>query len=217
MEQFEGAIFDLVGTLLDSMGVWREIDYAFLGKRGIEVPMDYLEAITPLSFQAAAEYTISRFHLSDTPSELIKEWKDMAAYAYSHTVGLKPGVKEYLRELKKRGVKIASATSSDENLFIPCLQHNGIDGFFDAYVTVKEVRRGKGFPDVYLLAAERLGLKPEQCAVYEDILAGIEGAKMGGFYAVAVLDGNSDFLWERMKQKADRWIADFQELHHDFT
>ena len=55
MEQFEGAIFDLDGTLLDSMGVWREIDYAFLGKRGIEVPMDYLEAITPLSFQAAAD------------------------------------------------------------------------------------------------------------------------------------------------------------------
>lgn len=212
MEQFKGAIFDLDGTLLDSMGVWREIDCQFLGKRGIEVPQDYLEAITPLGFSAAAAYTIQRFQFSDTPEMLIREWKEMASYAYSHTVGLKPGVKAYLEKLKKQGVKIASATSSDENLFIPCLKHNGIDRYFDAYVTVKEVERGKGFPDIYELAAERLSLRPEECAVYEDILAGIEGAWMGGFYSVAVLDKNSEFLWERMKEKADRFIVDFREL-----
>ena len=99
----KGAIFDMDGTLLDSMWVWKQIDIDFLGKRGFEVPDDYLEMITPMGYQRAAEYTIARFGLDEKPEDLIEEWYQMAAEAYAERVMLKPHVKEYLEALKQSG------------------------------------------------------------------------------------------------------------------
>ncbi len=97
----KGAIFDMDGTLLDSMWVWRQIDVDFLGRRGFEVPPDYLEMITPMGYCRAAEYTIERFGLNEKPEDLIQEWYGMAAEAYAKKVELKSHAKEYLLELKK--------------------------------------------------------------------------------------------------------------------
>ena len=190
-----GAIFDLDGTLLDSMGVWRKIDEDFLGKRGFVVPDDYLVAITSKNFDAAAEYTKERFNLPE-----------------SNEVKLKAGVIDYLKQLKAEGIKIAAATSSDERLFRPCLTHCGIMKYFDAFTVTQEVKRGKGFPDVYQLAAEKLSLKPEQCVVYEDILKGVEGAKMDDFYVVGVEDIHSSYEKNEIMQLSDRYILSFEEL-----
>ena len=97
----KGAIFDMDGTLLDSMWVWRQIDVDFLGRRGFEVPSDYLEMITPMGYYRAAEYTIERFGLNEKPEDLIQEWHGMAAEAYAKKVELKSHAKEYLLKLKK--------------------------------------------------------------------------------------------------------------------
>lgn len=207
-----GAIFDLDGTLLDSMGVWRQIDVDFLGKRGFTVPEDYLVAITSKSFAAAAEYTIERFDLNEREEDVIAEWFAMAVDAYTHEVQLKPYVMDYLKALKKAGIKIAAATSSDRKLFLPCLRHCGILDYFDALTVTDEVKRAKGFPDVYQKAAEKLGLMPKDCVVYEDILKGIEGAKMDAFYVVGVEDIHSAYEKEEIAQQADRYITSFSEL-----
>ena len=98
--RLQSAIFDMDGTLLDSMWVWRQIDVDFLGRRGFEVPLDYLEMITPMGYYRAAEYTIERFRLNEQPEDLVQEWHDMAAEAYEKKVELKPHAKEYLLELK---------------------------------------------------------------------------------------------------------------------
>ena len=207
-----GAIFDLDGTLLDSMGVWRKIDEDFLGKRGFIVPDDYLVAITSKNFDAAAEYTKERFNLPESEEEIIKEWFDMAIEAYTNEVKLKAGVVDYLKQLKAEGIKIAAATSSDERLFRPCLTHCGIMEYFDAFTVTQEVKRGKGFPDVYQLAAEKLSLKSKQCVVYEDILKGVEGAKMDDFYVVGVEDIHSSYEKNEIMQLSDRYIVSFEEL-----
>ena len=120
--------------------------------------------------------------------------------------------REIILERQKEGIKIAAATSSDERLFRPCLTHCGIMKYFDAFTVTQEVKRGKGFPDVYQLAAEKLSLKPEQCVVYEDILAGIRGAKMGGFAAVGVYDRSGEGNRAKMEQEADRYVTSFKEL-----
>ena len=108
MKQYKGAIFDLDGTLLDSMRVWDDIDVAFLKKRGLEVPPDYQEAITPLGFLEAARYTIRRFGFPETPEELIQEWQQMAVDSYTYEVELKDGAAEYLRYLKEKGIRLVA-------------------------------------------------------------------------------------------------------------
>ncbi len=212
LKKMKGAIFDLDGTLLDSMGVWRQIDIDFLGKRGLMVPIDYLQAITAMNFEVAADYTITRFKLPETPADIIAEWMTMAAHQYAHEVQLKPYVIEYLKQLKARDIKIAAATSSDRQLFEPCLKNNCIYEYFDAFAVTSEVKRTKGFPDVYEKAADRLALEASECVVYEDIYKGIEGAKMGGFYAVGVEDEHSHYEKDMIKRDADYYIESFLEL-----
>lgn len=212
LENRVGAVFDLDGTLLDSMGVWRKIDEEFLGKRGFVVPEDYLVAITSKNFDAAAEYTIARFCLPETKEAVIAEWFAMAEHAYAYEVEAKPHVKEYLQQLRGEGVRIAAATSSDERLFLPCLKHLGLYEYFDAFAVTAEVKRGKGFPDVYRLASRRLNLPPGACVVYEDILKGIEGAKMDDYYTVGVEDIHSAYEKEDIRRLADRYIVTFEEL-----
>ncbi|CUX41188.1 HAD family hydrolase [Clostridium sp. C105KSO13] len=212
MEKFKAAVFDLDGTLLDSMGVWREIDVAFLEKRGITLPDDYVRNITPLGFEAAAQYTIARFGLREDPKEIIREWYDMAKDAYANTVMLKSNVREYLEILKTRDIRIAAATSSDFELVRPALLNNGIFSYFEHIVTVRDVTRGKGHPDIYEEAVSRMNILPADTVVFEDILKGIEGAKAGGFRAVGVYDSYSEYEKDAMIELADHYIYDFGEL-----
>ena len=215
MLNFKGAIFDLDGTLLDSMGVWKQIDIQFLAKRGLKVPDDYIQAITPMGFHEAAEYTIRRFGLEENSADIMDEWNKMSIDAYSNDIPLKPYGKEYLLFLKKRGVSLAVATASSESLYVPALKNNGIYDLFDAFTTVNEVKRGKGFPDIYWKSVEKLGLAPGDCAVFEDIYAGLKGAKNGGFFAVGVQDAYSDYEKDKIIEISDRYIHDFGELLKD--
>ena len=120
--------------------------------------------------------------------------------------------KEYLLELKKAGTRIAAATSSAYELIAPCLERNGVLECFDAFVTTMEVPHGKDFPDVYLEAAKRLKLSPEECLVYEDIYKGICAAKSAGFKVVAMREEASIDDQEKIRQASDYYIKDFVEL-----
>ncbi|XOQ47464.1 MAG: Beta-phosphoglucomutase [Eubacteriales bacterium] len=212
MKDFKGAIFDLDGTLLDSMGIWAKIDERFLAKRGIALPEDYVEKVTPMSYGDAADYTISRFSLPETAEEVIAEWIALSKEAYRSEIRLKPYAETYLRQLKSKGVKLAVATAQAEELYRPALQNNGVLGLFDAFADLSEVARGKGFPDVYLLAAQRVGLKPGDCMVFEDISLGIRGAKAGGFHTCGVYDPYSEYEKETIQREADGYIRSYLEL-----
>lgn len=206
----KAAIFDLDGTLLDSMGVWTQIDIDFLGKRGIPVTDEYVKAVTSMGFQEAAAYTIRRYDLAQTPEEIMGEWKRMCRTAYGHSVPLKPCAKETLLRLKQSGIKLGVATALSPDLFVPALERNGVYGWFDAFASLEEVQRGKGFPDIYLLAAQRLKVEPPRCMVFEDILAGILGAQAGGFHTYGVYDESSAHDWEKICAAADRTLTSFE-------
>ncbi|MDR2718165.1 MAG: HAD family phosphatase [Treponema sp.] len=210
MKAYKAYIFDLDGTLLDSMGVWNQIDVDFLGKRGIAVPPDYMNAISSMTFHETAAYTIKRFALSDSIDGLMREWNDMAAYAYSHTVQMKPYAKEYLMTLKERGLKLAVATSLSAELCDPVLRNNGIDTMFDVICNTDEAGHGKSRPDVFLLAAQRTGVPVGGCLVFEDILAAVKSAKSAGMSVCAVYDKTSANDWEEIKKTADYAIDDFR-------
>ena len=211
LDKIKGAIFDLDGTILDSMWVWHEVDQRFLSARGHEVPSDYMAAINHMTLNETADYTINRFNLSDSPQALIEEWIALAKIAYESEVKLKPNVCRYLQKLFDSGVKIAIATALNEQLSNVVLSNCGVLKYFSNITNVSEVARGKSFPDVYIKAAEKMGLVPNDCAVYEDILQGIMSAKEGGFITVGVYDSSSKCI-EEIKQISDIYIEDFSEL-----
>ena len=212
----KGAIFDLDGTLLDSMGVWDQVDIDFLSKRGIEVPADYMTTVASMQFRQIAEYTIARFGLPDTPEDLMREWDEMARVMYATVVEAKPGAVDYLARLKRTGVRMAVATSLPPALRGPAMEHVGIDGFFDTVVSVDDVGDvGKDQPDVYLCAAERLGVTPANCTVFEDLLVGIRSAKSVGMKVWAMHDDSSAGDWPEICGLADGVLFDFHDAPVD--
>jgi HAD superfamily hydrolase (TIGR01509 family) len=211
----KGCIFDLDGTLLDSLGVWAQIDVDFFAKRSMELPPDYFDAIAALSLYECAEYTIARFGFDETPESLVNEWREMAIEAYAG-VKLKPGAKEFLFKLKAAGVKLAVATSCLRELFTPALKANGVYCLFDAVCTVEESGAAKRDPALYLLAAERLGLKPEDCVLFEDVPEALEAAKATGMKTAGVFDENAKDTLARLKEAAGEIIFDWRDYAVSF-
>lgn len=209
---FKGAIFDLDGTLLDSMSVWHEVDAEFFRRRSIEMPADYGEALKTMHFSTAAVYTKERFCLPESTDEIMAEWTELCFEAYEKHISLKDGALEYLKKLKENGVKIAYATSNSEKLCRAALTANNAWDFFSARAYSEETGKSKSEPDVYLLAAERLGLSPEECTVFEDILDGVRGAKKGGFKVCGVFDETSEKDKNEIKKTADYYIESFRKL-----
>lgn len=212
LKNIEGAVFDLDGTLLDSSWVWEKVDEKFLGDRGFQVPDDYVDEISPLGAERAAVYTIERFGLNEDKDDIVREWIEMAKKEYATEVVCKPYAKEFLEELHKLNIKMAVATSSDRELFMKTLEREGILKYFRKIVTVDEVERGKGYPDIYEEAARRIKVNPHKCLVFEDILAGVTGASLGEFNVVAVFDEKSKHNWEKIKSISKYSINDYKEL-----
>ena len=212
LKNIEGAVFDLDGTLLDSSWVWEKVDEKFLGDRGFQVPDDYVDEISPLGAERAAVYTIERFGLNEDKDDIVREWIEMAKKEYATEVVCKPYAKEFLEELHKLNIKMAVATSSDRELFMKTLEREGILKYFQKIVTVDEVERGKGYPDIYEEAARRIKVNPHKCLGFEDILAGVTGASLGEFNVVAVFDEKSKHNWEKIKSISKYSINDYKEL-----
>lgn len=212
LKNIKAAIFDMDGTLIDSMWVWKTIDVEYLKKRNIEFPSDLRENIEHLSFTETAKYFKERFNLSETIDEIKDEWNYIALKEYTDNVKLKPGAKEFLNLLKSNGIKIGLATSNCDMLLEVALKNNNIYDYFDCITTTNEVHRGKNFPDVYLLCAERLGVVPEECIVFEDILPAVIGAKAAGMKVVGVHDIYSENQKEDITRLADLYIFKYDEL-----
>lgn len=206
-----GCIFDMDGTLLDSMGVWAQVDIDFFAKRGIVVPADYGQKVVAMPFEQIANYTVERFHLPENPRQIMDEWNEMARHAYTTTVEVKPHAVEYLKELSRHDIPMAVATSLPPSLRDPALEHAGIRTCFSALCSTDEVSNGKESADIYLLAAQKLGIAPANCVVFEDILTGILSAKGAGMEAWAMFDESSEKEWQRIRAVADGAITDFSQ------
>lgn len=206
----KGAIFDLDGTLLDSLGVWDDVDAIFFSRRGIDVPDDYQQAVSPMAFPDIADYTIRRFNLNETPQAIMQEWNDLAFEEYTTKVRLKPGARDYLEHLHATGAKLGVASTLMPSLRDPTLAHLGIDGLFDAVCGIEEVGGlNKDHPDLYMLVADRMGVAPGECTVFEDIVIGVRTAKRIGMKALAMLDDSSRSQWEGLAAAADGTLRDF--------
>lgn len=212
MNTMRAAIFDLDGTLVDSMWVWERIDEEYLKERGHAVPTNIKDKITHLSFEETALYFKKTFNLEDSLETIINDWHNMAYIHYSENVTLKEGALDFLIKLKSSGIKIGLATSNSVPLLEATLKNNNIYSYFDSITTTSEVSRGKDNPDIYLLAAKRLGVDPSHCVVFEDIVPAIIGAKAASMKTVAVYDKASEHDKDKLIKLADKYIVNYNEI-----
>ncbi|MGN0255569.1 MAG: HAD family hydrolase [Chordicoccus sp.] len=209
---FSAAIFDMDGTLVDSMSMWSDIDREYLEKYGIPMPPDLQKAIDPLTWEECELYFRDVLGIKKEPAEIGREWLDMALQKYEHEVALKPGVKEILAYLKGNGTAIGVASSSSRAMIEGALGAHDILRYFDAIVSCDEAGAGKPDPACYLAAAEKLGKKPASCVVFEDLPNGIRAGLRAGMTVIAVDDAYSRPMEEEKKRLADGYIRDFREL-----
>jgi len=212
LTNIKAAIFDLDGTLIDSMWVWDKIDENYFRCRNITIPKNLKSQIEHLSFDETAAYFKRNFGILDTIDEIKNEWNDFAYNQYLNHIKLKPGVVEFLTLLKTMNIKIGLATSNSKSLLEVVLKSNEIYHYFDSITLTDEVSRGKNFPDVYLLAAKKLGVLPGQCIVFEDILPAVKGAKAAGMKVVGVSDDSSIDQREDIINNSDMYIRGYNEL-----
>ena len=205
-----GCIFDLDGTLFDSMDIWAGIGPASLKKRGIMPPIDYEQAIFKMSFTESAAYTIERFGLPCTPEELMREWDEAAAHAFADEVQLKPGAREYLEALRERGFRLGVATTLHRRVYRPALERHGLLGLFDVLCGADEAPGPKSSPEVFLLCAQRLGLEPARCTVFEDLLLAMKSAKSAGMQVVGIYDATSEVDWEEIRKTAHSVLTSYE-------
>ncbi|MBS5931832.1 MAG: HAD family phosphatase [Clostridiales bacterium] len=208
-------IFDLDGTLVDSMWMWREIDVEYLSQFDIEVPSDLQQAVEGMSFSETAQYFKERFNLPD-PVEVIKmEWNKMAWDKYGNEVPLKKGVIEFLEELRSRGIKTGIATSNSKELVEHVLKSLNITEYFDSVRTSCEAKKGKPAPDIYLLVADDLQVDPKDCLVFEDLALGIMAGKGAGMRVCTVFDPYSEDDRDRKRELADYYIDTYFDIFED--
>ena len=213
IRNIQAVIFDIDGTLVDSMGVWHEIDIEYFKLIGIPMPATLSKDIEGMSFTETAIYFKETFHIQDKTIEDIKmDWIQMAHEKYLYEIKAKPGAKEFMKFLKDKGVKLGCATSNEKSLAVAALKPHGFYEKVDSLRTACEVCAGKPAPDIYLKVAEDLGVAPENCLVFEDVPNGMRAGKAAGMTVIAIEDEGVKNHRAEIDEICDYYIQDYYDM-----
>lgn len=205
-------IFDMDGTLIDSNGVWRDVDIAFLEKRGMPYTKEYYEGVAHTIFPLAAVFTKEYCKLSESCEEIMAEWMEMAGDVYAGKVPVKAGVVAYLEQCRARGERMIVLTSSVPQHCHTALDHLDLTKYFERIIFAQDLQMEKKNPATFLKTAQLMGVKPEECTMYDDSVAACRGAKTAGMQVVGVHDPFFAATEPEMRQVCDRYIMSFEEL-----
>lgn len=212
MNDIDAVLFDLDGTLVDSMWMWKQIDIEYLGRFGIPLPDDLQKKIEGMSFSETALYFKNHFPITDSIEEMKATWNRMAWDKYTYEVPLKPGVQNFLDKCKEKGIKMGIATSNSRELVENIATVHKLHDYFDCIMTGCDVQKGKPAPDIYLAVADKLQVDPEHCLVFEDIIPGLKAGISAGMKVCAVEDAYSSKEEDAKKQMADYYITHYDEI-----
>ena len=205
-------IFDLDGTLLDSMQAWKNIGRDFLLKKGITPPSNLRQKMKNLTIPQAAQYFISEFSLALSVDEMVKEIIALVADKYKYEVQLKPYAFEFLEKQKRLGTKMCILTASEPNYIHAALERLAILPFFEFIMTCSQVGLTKQNPQVFHMAMEKLNGTIEDTMVVEDALYAIRSAKEAGFYVVGMEDETAMEDKLEIARLCNRYITSYKEL-----
>ena len=207
----KGAIFDLDGTLVDSMFIWDTFGEDYLKTLGIEPKENFAETFKTFTLEQAAEYYREHYGVTHSVGEIVNDINNMVSEIYQTRVNLKSGVKEFLKRLHKRGVKMCVATVTDRIVAEDILKRLGVLEYFSEIFTCAEVGASKESPEIYRCALKHLGTKKEETVVFEDVFHALSTAIKEGFKTAAVYDIHES-QQEKMKEFADYYITDFDSF-----
>lgn len=206
------AIFDLDGTLIDSMSVWKNLSSNYLKELNIVPETNLEQKVRTMSFVNAADYVKNYYELPFEVNDIIKEWFSRVQNAYANTIQEKQCTLEYLNYLKNQNVKMCIATASTQELTQKAITRLGISEFMEFTITVEELGINKDKPDIFLYCADRLQVPVNKCSVFEDSLHAIESAKTGGFHTIGLKDKENLDIWEQIVSTAHVSVNHFGEL-----
>lgn len=212
LKQTEAVLFDLDGTLVDSMWMWKQIDIEYLGSLGYELPPTLQKTIEGMSFSETAVYFKEQFHIKESLDDIKQIWTDMAIDKYSHEVNYKPGALNFLQELRRRGIKTGICTSNGKDLVDAVMNSLKMESYFDCVMTACEVKRGKPAPDIYLAVAAKLCVAPSNCLVFEDIPKGIQSGINANMRVCAIEDASSLDQKDKIRSLAHYYIHSFDQV-----
>ena len=207
----KGAIFDLDGTLLDSMWIWDTIGEVYLRSLGIEPRENLAETFKTFTLEKAAEYFRKHYGVTQTVAQIVDGVNGMVEKFYQDTVPLKKGVHEFLERFSENDIKMCVATVTDRYLVEAALERLEIRDYFSEIFTTAEVGCDKTATQIYRTALAHLGTKKSETVVFEDAYHALMTAKNDGFPVAAVYDAHES-RQSQMRSAADYYITNF----HDF-
>ncbi|MCR4787917.1 MAG: HAD family phosphatase [Lachnospiraceae bacterium] len=212
LKDIKAVFFDLDGSLVDSMWIWGSIDDEYLSRFGIKRPADLQSKIEGMSVVETALYFKERFSIKESPEDIIKMWNDMAFDKYANEVFVKEGGIEFLDYCSENGIRLGICSSNSKKLLQTVLKKHDIYDLFDVVISGEDVNKGKPDPECYLSAADKVGVDPRYCLVFEDLVRGIEAGKAAGMKTCAVRDDYSEKQWDEKVECADYCISDYHDI-----
>jgi len=207
-----GAIFDCDGTLLDTMGLWRQMEAELAASAGHELMPSELDYLCACTLDESAAFSYTRLGVGESPRAVRELIDRMAADHYANRALPRPGVLEFLQSLRAAGVRCAVASSSPHSMLGPGLRGSGVGEYLDAVVSVEDVGASKREPAVYDRARELLGTPREATWVFEDAAYAVRTAKAGGYRTVAVWDCDKAGTLPELAELADVAVRDWRDL-----
>ena len=205
-------IFDLDGTLINSMPRYTAGMYKILEDEGISYPPDLIKILTPLGYTKTAEYYIEHYGLTDSVEAIVKKMEETLVYEYANNIKLKEGVAEYLKKRKSDGARLFVLTASPHIVTDICLKSNGIFDLFEQVWSVEDFGLSKSGTELFYRVAEVLNCKTEDIEFFDDNLTALINSTASGMVTYAVNDGQEEKDLQRMKDVARYYVSSFADL-----